>query len=197
MTTFLRHWRHYAVVAVICSLSLLCVYLAGVKAGHRDDLINQSMYRISPRNVQVQVRPSSLRLHTSANQKTNVGSDKPRNGAPYVNPDSKVTITPKDRTKTLDDVVVFEYDKFGWTAKPGIQLSLLPVGGVLDLKVGYINRWGLSIGAGAFRDGTGWYGSPIISVLYKPFDKLQNTDIVFGYKPFPRDLGYIGLRVGL
>jgi hypothetical protein len=118
----------------------------------------------------------------------------------YVPPEGKVIITPKNPTKKLDDLVTIRYDRYGFTFEPGMQFTILPLGGGLDVKLAFINRLGLGVGVNYFSRGNGdYYISPTANVTYRlDFIRfVKNTEALFGLSVYPTNRGYIGIRMGL
>lgn len=118
----------------------------------------------------------------------------------YLPPEGHATITSKDPSKKLEDVVDIKYIVRGFVFEPGFQFSVFPLGGGIDAKIIYWNRLGVSAGFGYFKhlyypDSV----SPTGAITYRldriPF--VHNTELFVGAMPLPILSGYAGFRWGL
>lgn len=119
----------------------------------------------------------------------------------YVPPEGKVIITPKDPNKKLEDVVNITVKRVGFTLQPGMQLTMLPyVGGGLDVKLVFINRFGAGLGLNYFHvSDNNYYISPTVNVTYR-LDRIpyvRNSEALLGLAVYPTNRLYLGIRMGL
>lgn len=120
----------------------------------------------------------------------------------YVPPEGKITITPKDPTKTIDEVINVKVDWYGRTFHPGLRMGLLPLSPGIDFKLYFIGRLGFELGVGTtlvrqFDQSPSFDGlSPTVGMSYR-LDRvswLQNSEVAFVYQPLLRVPYSIGLR---
>lgn len=118
----------------------------------------------------------------------------------YVPTEGYVTITPKDPTKRLEDVVNISYKTSGTTLGLGLETSVLPRGFGVDAKFLFASRWGVGLGLNYFnseRDGDFFSPTGHISYRLDQIKYIHNTELLFGLGVLPRNFGYLGLRMGL
>lgn len=116
----------------------------------------------------------------------------------YIPPEGNITITPKDPTKSIDDLVKIHYQEIGWTFEPGLELSgnLYYSYGV-DAKLFYAYRFGLGAGLVGGSNVTTLL-SPDIFVSYR-LDQihLRNTEAIVTYVPAAKIPFGLGVRINL
>lgn len=128
--------------------------------------------------------------HTNDKQRTDT--------TPYIPPEGKVIITPKDPTKSINDVIKIHYQRYGFTFEPGIQTVLFAEPNLgFDVKVIYARRFGLNVGFVAGRN-LSVLVSPTVSMSYR-LDQihLPNTEAFIGYVPLDKFTIQTGFRINL
>lgn len=174
-------------------------YLSCKKIFDRETLINESILRLAPRNVS---NKNTSRNYFGTKRRNNNKRTEKR--VPYIPPESKVTIEPKDPSKKLKDVVNIDYDIYGvMPSNAGWGLKVGMVGGGnfyagVDKKLLFANRWGV-IGGFGYRTDFGARGiSPDFGVSYR-IDRgvFHNTELCFEYVPLPKATGLFGVRINL
>lgn len=181
---------------LILSGMFIMSYLSCKKKFDREILINESILRLSPRNVQRESRVYGERL-----QRKDLGVERKR---PYIPPEGKLHIEPKDPKKKLKDVVNIDLDVYGIVpADKGYGLKAGMVGGGsfylgLDKKFIFANRWGV-IGGFGYRTDFGAKGiSPDAGISYR-IDRgvFHNTEFAVTYVPLPKPTAFFGVRINL
>lgn len=111
----------------------------------------------------------------------------------YVPPEAVVTITPKDKTKHLADLIDVKVKGYGLTFKPGIQATF-PLGIGLDVKLAFYRRYGGGIGLLYLKEDRAFAGSVFAS---RHFEYLDNLEAVVGAKVAISGITtpYAGLRL--
>lgn len=136
-------------------------------------------------------RDNFLKLYLNARQ---------LNNHRHVPSEGGVVITPKDKTKKLEDVVDITVHKSGMTRRIGLQTAIAPFGFGVDYKVYFFGRLGLNVGGMHYP--SRFTFTPTVSVSYK-LDRLkifQNTEVMVGYQPLPTSRisnWMAGLRINL
>lgn len=117
----------------------------------------------------------------------------------YVPPEGETEITPKDPSKSIDEIVTIKYKTWGFTNDIGFQLGL--VGGYsvgLDYKFFYLGRFGANIGVLGGKNIT-TYVTPDLTLSYH-LDRISwihNTELFVGYAPTARIPYQMGLRINI
>ena len=196
---FQKHGPNLFIMGLFLLFIGILLYRSTAREVNKWELQNESVLNLAPRNVlrgqqegEKQVRGPESVLREGL----------PRTGLPYVPPEGQVTITPKDKSKSLDDLVTIKYRRFGFITNPGLNLSLVPLGLGVDAKLAYFNRTGL-IGGFTVFEGEGtmrafWF-SPILGLSYR-LDRikfLKNTEVFGAWAPFSRYECSLGVRVNL
>lgn len=126
------------------------------------------------------------------------GTSRNHNG-PYIPPEGTTTITPKDPTKKIEDVVDIKYKTWGRTSDIGLQLGL--IGGYsigLDYKFFYVGRFGANIGLLGGKNIT-TYVTPDLTISYH-LDRISwihNTELWAGYAPTSIIPYQMGVRINI
>lgn len=113
-----------------------------------------------------------------------------------------MSVEPKDPNKPLEDVVKIKVKTWGLTARPGFFYNAVGNDMGLDLKIGYLNRIGLSMASFAIRvDKTPEVVFVPQAALSYRLDGmtrqvLMNSEAALGYRPLSRTL-MIGFRINL
>lgn len=186
------HWRKYAFLVLVLLAVLSYAYRAVSRAVHFAELYGESILRLSPGNV-------STINHTSGNTVPNKPTNQSTNSIQtYVPPEGQVIITPKDPTKTLDQVINTNYKTWGFCKEFGLALDVAPLGIGLDMKFFFIKRFGAVIGIDhsefPMRSTT-----PTLGVSYR-LDRisfLHNTELVVKYAPLSAFPLWGGVRINL
>jgi hypothetical protein len=186
------HWRLYGAVAMAVLLALSVAYHKLSREVRRWNLINESVLHLSPRSIQ----RLGVKKVTSGNPREEAGNALvPDVPSPYIPPETEVTITSKVQGKTVDDLVSIEYNKWGFTFRPGLQFAVFPKGVGLDAKLFYVSRAGLGVGIPYLID----YGVPgldlWVSYRLDKFKYTKNTEVVTGLMVLPYNIGFAGLRI--
>lgn len=114
----------------------------------------------------------------------------------YVPPEGSITITPKDPTQNLEDVIEVNKKWYGLTLKPGFALSVYPIAYGLDVKLAFASRFGL--GLGVLYSPRNQHVMPTLPLTYR-LDRLplvDNTEAYCAYAPFSSLNLNCGLRIG-
>ena len=124
--------------------------------------------------------------------------DKSKTYVPYIPPEGSVTITPKDKTKTLDDLITVHYKEMGFTLEPGIECSgSLYFNCGIDAKLVFLYRFGAGVGLVGGNNAL-FRIAPDAFLSYR-LDKihLRNTEAILTYTLFSKIPVGVGLRINL
>lgn len=101
---------------------------------------------------------------------------------PYVPPEATVTITPKDPSKKLEDLITVKVKTYGLCFKPGIQVAF-PLGVGLDAKLAFYGKYGVGV-AGILGHGTGSSIQRLDAAVFgsRHFERFDNLESVVGLK---------------
>lgn len=110
----------------------------------------------------------------------------------YVPPEGSITLSPKDKSKTIDEVVEVKVKWYGLTFRPGFTTTIAPIGLILDSKLAYMNRFGLIGGLGLYP-----YLTPSVGMSYRldAVKWLSNTEAACMYLPL--SLGILPMNCGV
>lgn len=189
-----EHGGKYATIALVAALALVWSYRRIRKEVDRNYLIGSSLLHLSPRNVRL---PGPLAGPAGSQGATSLPGTAPIPASqPYVPPEGSVTITPRDPSKTLDEVVTVKYKTWGLTLEPGLDFAAAPFGMGLDVKWLYYKKFGIETGALYFADPFNKY-SASLSASYRLdyYSLLKNTEFVVGYASNSPILGWVGIRI--
>lgn len=189
-----EHWRKYAFLVLVFLAILVYAYRVVSRAAHFAELYGESILRLSPGNVHL---PQSG-FETTTTEK--ILHSSPLEGVlgrrSYNPPESKIIITSKDPTKTLDQVVNVSYKTWGFTLEPGIQASIVPLGFGLDCKLIYINRWSGIVGMEYMKLANIHAITPTLTLSYHlGTNYFKNTELILGYSPLGPLPAYLGVRI--
>ena len=182
-------WRKYAIIGLVGIVALHRAFVVLSEAVHKAELTAQSILHLSPR-----------RFPRTLSGGSNIGNKQPNDTnteQPYQPPEGKTTITPIDKTKTLDQVVTIHYQEYGLIFEPGVQATAAPLGLGLDIKFAFAHRFGLVLGINYFTFYQLHDASPTLGLTYHlGKTRFRNTDMVIGYAPVSFFPIYGGFRLG-
>lgn len=197
-----EHWRKYVFLSFFIIFVLRFTFITISNTVHRAILISESILHLSPRavtnNNPILIPGGAELLREKAIPKgLDVG---PNKNPKYVPPEGNITITPKDPTKTLDELVNIKYKEWGLTHGLGLEGSIAPLGIGLDIKLVYFYRLGGNIGINYFRSFDNRdFITPTIGLSYH-LDRvplLIHSEILLGYSPLGLLPAYLALRLSL
>lgn len=162
-------------------------------------ILRGSCQKSKPNPNQEVINPNGGKVIEKAKSKVK-NNTKSKTNELYVPPEGSITIRPKDKNKSLADVVEIKRKWYGLTLEPGLEIGVINGSFGVDVKLAYINRLGL-ITAVSVDQLTTKTVSPAIGVSYRldglSRGWLRNTEGLIEYKPLSRIPIEIGVRINL
>ena len=115
----------------------------------------------------------------------------PRHALPDIPPESPVVLVPRVPGARVEDLVEIRYQTWGLCFKPGLVLTLAPLGAGADVKLAYFRKAGLAAGVVHARRPL-ISTSPHVGLSYRIWG---NTEIAAGYAPLSPLPIWTGIRL--